>query len=229
MDTATTGYQPLVDFFRSRIFHYQREGLRMFAGSSFQTHSIPMLHILSTIDNSIPIYFLNTGYHFSETISYKNQIADLLKMQVVDVASPVPKINQRDQYGQLYFTSNPDYCCYLNKTLPMEPILAQYDVWINGVRRDQSKIRAAMQHEQPGKHGVLRFHPMLDWTSKLIHQYMKDHSLPHHPLEEQGYQSIGCEPCTMKLAAMLDTDRSGRWFGLNKTECGLHTDLIQPS
>lgn len=220
-------YQPLVDFFRKKIFHYQREGLRIFASSSFQTHSIPMLHILSEVDNSIPVYFLHTGYHFSETLQYKDQIAKLLHIQVVDVSSPVPKINQRDKQGNLYFTTDPDYCCYLNKTLPMEPVLAQYDVWISGVRKDQSEVRKTMDYEQPGKHGAMRFHPMLDWTNKLIYQYCKDHKLPRHPLEDAGYLSIGCEPCTMKMATLLDNDRSGRWFGLHKSECGLHTDLIQ--
>lgn len=109
----------------------------------------------------------------------------------------------------------------------MEPVLAQYDVWISGVRKDQSETRKAMDYEQPGKHGAMRFHPMLDWTNKLIFQYIKDYQLPRHPLEDAGYLSIGCEPCTMKMATLLDNDRTGRWFGLNKSECGLHTDLIQ--
>lgn len=220
-------YQPLIDFFREKLYHYKREGLRVFASSSFQTHSIPMLQIISEVDNTIPIYFLQTGYHFPETITYKNRIARQLGMEVIELTSPVSKINQRDKDGQLYFTVDPDYCCYLNKTLPMEPILGQYDVWITGVRRDQNANRAAMDYESRGKHGILRFHPMLDWTPKQIFQYINDHNLPKHPLEDQGYLSIGCEPCTLKLSALMNSDRDGRWAGLNKTECGLHTDLVE--
>jgi phosphoadenosine phosphosulfate reductase len=213
-------YQVLIDFFREKLQHYRQEGLEVFASSSFQTHSIPMLHILSEVDRTIPIYFLQTGYHFPETITYKNQIASLLGLEVTELTSPVSKINQRDKDGQLY-------CCYLNKTLPMEPILGQYDVWITGVRREQNANRATMDYESRGKHGILRFHPMLDWTSKQIFQYIRDHNLPKHPLEDQGYLSIGCEPCTLKLSALMHSDRDGRWAGLNKTECGLHTDLVE--
>ena len=142
---------------------------------------------------------------------------------MVDLHSMVSRNLQRDQKGQFYFTSDPDYCCFLNKTQPMEPVLGEYDVWINGIRGDQNANRKNMQIEQDAPRGSKRFHPMLDWTSKMIYEYSKEFNLPKHPLENQGYLSIGCEPCTRKVD--LSNDRSGRWFGLNKTECGLHTDL----
>ena len=132
---------------------------------------------------------------------------------------------QRDPDGKLLFTSDPDHCCYLNKTQPMEPVLMTHDVWINGVRADQSAVRAAMKIEQPARHGCIRFHPMLDWTPKMIWQYQKEHNLPKHPLEEKGYISIGCEPCTRKVDPEMQ-EREARWFGMNKVECGLNTDLI---
>ena len=105
----------------------------------------------------------------------------------------------------------------------MEPLLQQYDVWISGVRKDQNANRSQFEYEQKGKHNTLRFHPMLEWSARLIWQYIREHQLPKHPLETQGYLSIGCEPCTRKPSA---EDRDGRWFGMNKTECGLHTDLV---
>src|SRR5690606_38040739 len=126
--------------------------------------------------------------------------------------------------GQFYFTSDPDRCCFLNKTQPMEPLLIGYDVWINGIRADQNANRKDMLSEQPASHGAVRFHPMLDWSGKKIFEYINEHNLPRHPLEDKGYMSIGCEPCTRKID--LSNDRSGRWFGMNKTECGLHTDLV---
>jgi phosphoadenosine phosphosulfate reductase len=219
-------YQPLVDRYRNRVNAYKQAGLKVFASSSFQTHSIPMLHILSTIDRSIPIYFMNTGFHFTETISYKNQIARLIQMQVISLESPMPKSSQRTVTGNLVFTEDPDYCCYLNKILPLEPVLSQYDVWITGVRRDQNQNRSRFKEEETGKFGIKRYHPMLGWNNKLIFQYIQDNHLPRHPLEDSGYVSIGCEPCTIRItASMMDDERNGRWFGLNKTECGLHTEI----
>lgn len=208
-----------------KIGAYQKSGKQLFATSSFQTHSIPMLHVISRVDNSIPIYFINTGFHFPETIEFRDKIAAEFKLNLKDVRSMVPRNQQKDEHGNFYFTSDPDRCCYLNKTQPMEPLLAKYDVWINGVRADQNANRRNMQHEQEAPNNTLRFHPMLEWTSKDIFEYRKAFDLPRHPLEDQGYFSIGCEPCTQKMT--VENERGGRWFGLNKTECGLHTDLVK--
>jgi phosphoadenosine phosphosulfate reductase len=210
---------------RQYIERYKEKGLRLFSTSSFQTHSIVLLHILSRIDRSIPIYFINTGFHFPETIVYRDQITELLGLNLIDLHSGTSKHLQKDASGKLLFTSDPDFCCHLNKVQPLDNVLAEYDVWINGVRADQSAVRKQMKVEQPAPHGTLRFHPMLDWNSKMIWQYIKEHNIPRHPLEAQGYSSIGCEPCTRKFDAEM-LEREGRWYGLQKTECGLHTELI---
>lgn len=202
---------------------YRSENKKVFITSSFQTHSIPLLHIISRIDKTIPVFFINTGFHFPETIKFRDSVIEKLGLQMVDLHSMVSRNLQRDQQGQFYFTSDPDYCCFLNKTQPMEPVLAEYDVWINGIRADQNANRKSMQVEQAAQKGAIRFHPILDWNMKMIYDYIREYNLPKHPLENQGYMSIGCEPCTRKVD--LTNDRSGRWFGLNKTECGLHTDL----
>lgn len=210
---------------KAKIEEYRASGKKMFTTSSFQSHSLVLLHMLSRIDRSIPVYFINTGYHFPETVQFRDYITELFGLPIVDLKSDVPKFMQRDAEGKLLFTSDPDHCCYLNKTQPMDGILRSNDVWINGVRADQSAVRAAMKVEQPAQHGSIRFHPMLDWNSKMIWQYQKEYNLPKHPLEEKGYVSIGCEPCTRKLDPEMQ-EREARWFGLNKIECGLHTDLI---
>jgi len=214
------------DGFKAKIEEYKSNGLKIFATSSFQTHSIVMLHLLSKIDNSIPVYFINTGYLFPETIEYKDQVSKLLGLNVVDTYPLIPKSQQKDALGNLLFTTDPDYCCYLNKIQPLEPILLQYDVWINGVRADQTEVRKNFKVEQPAKYGVLRFHPMLDWTKRRIYRYIKENKLPKHPLDEKGYSSIGCEPCTRKIDLSTLDERSARWFGMKKTECGLNTDLV---
>lgn len=208
-----------------KIAKYRSEGKTLFTTSSFQSHSLVLLHILSRIDTSIPIYFINTGFHFPETVRFRDRVAEEFGLNVLDLKSDVPKFMQRDPEGKLLFTSDPDHCCYLNKTRPVDAVLMSHDVWINGVRADQSATRAAMTEEQPAKYGCMRYHPMLDWNSKMIWQYQKEFDLPRHPLESQGYLSIGCEPCTRRLDPEMQ-EREARWFGMNKVECGLHTDLI---
>jgi phosphoadenosine phosphosulfate reductase len=184
-----------------------------------------LLHILSEIDPTIPVYFINTGYLFAETISFKDTVAAKFGLNVLDVDPITPKYLQRDQNGKLMFMSDPDHCCYLNKTQPMEPVLNVFDVWINGIRADQSAVRKAMKIEQPAPFDTIRFHPILDWDKKRIYQYIREHNLPKHPLDDKGYVSIGCEPCTRKMDPDMQ-EREARWFGLNKVECGLHTDLV---
>ncbi len=212
------------DEIKQRIQKYEQEGKKLFATSSFQTHSIVLLHIISRINPKIPIYFINTGFLFPDTIKYKDQLAKEFGLNIIDAKSSVPKSQQKDSFGNLLFASDPDYCCFLNKIQPLDPILAENDVWINGVRADQTEVRKAMNIEEKSKFGCLRFHPMLDWTKQEIYAYIREYDLPKHPLDLKGYMSIGCEPCTRKV--ILGDERSSRWYGLNKTECGLNTDLV---
>lgn len=209
----------------AKIAQYKQEGKTLFTSSSFQSHSLVMLHILSRIDQAIPVYFINTGYHFPETMKFRDHVTDMFGLNTIDVKSEVSKHMQRDSEGRLLFTSDPDHCCYLNKTQPMDGMLRTHDVWINGVRADQSAVRAAMKIEQPAPYNTIRFHPMLDWSAKMIWEYQKEYNLPIHPLEAKGYVSIGCEPCTRKLDPGMQ-EREARWYGLKKVECGLHTELV---
>jgi phosphoadenosine phosphosulfate reductase len=146
-------------------------------------------------------------------------------LNIVDLKSTVPKNMQRDANGNLYFASDPDFCCHINKVQPMDSLLLEYDIWINGVRADQNANRKSMKIEQDGPHGSKRYHPVLDWTTKEIFEYAKKYNLPKHPLEDKGYLSVGCEPCTRKFD--FGDVRTSRWFGMKKTECGLHTDLAK--
>lgn len=211
---------------KAKIEEYQADGKKLFTSSSFQSHSIVLLHILSRIDKSIPIFFINTGYHFPETIKFRDEVSERFGLNLIDASPDTPKNMQLNASGRLLFTSDPDYCCYLNKVMPMDKALAEHDIWINGVRGDQSATRKAMKVEQPAPHNSMRFHPMLDWTSKMIFDYQKEYNLPEHPLVSQGYLSIGCEPCTRKFDLEMQ-EREARWYGMNKVECGLHTELIK--
>jgi phosphoadenosine phosphosulfate reductase len=188
-----------------------------------------MLHLLSELAPEVPVVFLQTGFHFPETLRFRDNIIRRLGLQLINAESAVSKLAQRDAQGRFLYASDPSYCCHLNKIKPMEPLLAQYDVWITGVRRDQNSNRQQFSLEAPGPQQTTRFHPMLDWDNRLIHYYRKLHHLPAHPLEAQGYLSIGCAPCTQKFSLSAAGERAGRWAGMKKTECGLHTDLATTS
>ena len=208
----------MVSFLRN----YVKQEKRIFASSSFQTHSIPMLHLLNEIQPNLPIYFIDTGFHFSETINYRDQIAEMLNLNLQSVKSSMTKLSLLSQNGKVMFTTDPNKCCHLNKVVPMDSVANNFDVWITGVRKDQSKHREGLNYEAEGANGILRFHPMLNWNEQMINLYISKHNLPAHPLEQKGYTSVGCQPCTGK--PRFD-ERSGRWVGLNKTECGLHLNL----
>ncbi len=207
-----------------QLRHYHDAGKRIFVTSSFQTHSIPLLHILSRSGVPLDVLFINTGFHFPETLAFRDEVVALLNLNLINVRPILSKAEQRNSEGQFHFVSDPDYCCYLNKTQAMEPWLMRYDVWVNGVRADQSELRKSMKTEEEAPFNTLRFHPILDWSVRDVYRYKREHQLPAHPLDRQGYLSIGCAPCTRRMET--DDERSGRWFGLKKTECGLHMDLI---
>ncbi|MEX2567705.1 MAG: phosphoadenylyl-sulfate reductase [Cyclobacteriaceae bacterium] len=205
---------------KEQIEAYKENSLKIFSTSSFQTNSVILLHIISWIDYQIPIYFLNTGYHFPETLLFKSDLKKRLGLNVIDLFPSVPKNQQRDSNGMLMYASDPDYCCYMNKVQPLEPIKQEYDIWMSGIRGDQNENRHKKGFEER-EEGLIRYHPIIDWTSKMVYQYLDHYELPRHPLEGEGYLSIGCQPCTQKY---LDKEngRLGRWKGLIKSECGLH-------
>lgn len=208
----------------AKLAEYRNAGKKMFISSSFQTHSIPLLHLVAEFDKNIPVYFLNTGFHFPETLLFRDEVAKMLDLYLINIESQTPKISQRDQHGRFYFVSDPDRCCYLNKVLPLEPILETHDIWINGVRSEQTNFRKNLNEEEPGAFDTTRYHPILHWTSKMIWEYRKMHGLPEHPLEAKGYLSIGCAPCTRKWSES-NSERDGRWSGMTKEECGIHTEF----
>jgi len=208
-----------------RLSRFETEGKKLFTTSSFQTHSIVLLHILSRINSNIPVYFINTGFHFPETIQYKDLIAELFGLEVKNLYPNVPKSFQTDSNGNLLFTFDPDYCCYLNKVQPVDSLLEMYDVWVNGVRADQNMHRRHLSVIENTNHDTIRYHPLLYWKQSEVDAYIIHYDLPVHPLEARGYKSIGCEPCTRP--AEKPNERSCRWFGLNKTECGLNSELLK--
>jgi phosphoadenosine phosphosulfate reductase len=182
--------------------------------SSFAATSAFLLKIFSDVNPQQKIYFIDTGYHFPETLNYKEQLANLYGLTVEDV---------RAEKWKHDFTTNdetwkkdPDFCCTINKVEPLNKIKERYTVWVSGLMKWQSDHRATLDiFEERG--GILKFYPLLDVTKEERDEFIKNHNLPFHPLVAKGYFSIGCKHCTVP-----GKDRDGRWNNNPKTECGLH-------
>ena len=217
-------FSPYLSEIQQQLEEFQAQGKRIFASSSFQTNSVVLLHLIHRFAPQTPIYFLNTGFLFPETFLFRDMLKKKWGLNIMTLRSIQSRHQQVSGDGRFLFASDPDTCCHINKVLPLEPVLQSHDIWINGVRGAQSETRRAMKKIQPAAHGILRYHPLLEWDSRMMYYYIQENELPKHPLEDVGYVSIGCQPCTRSWADDLD-GRGGRWAGLNKTECGLHTTL----
>ncbi len=209
-----------VEQIQNRILNYKKAGYQLCITSSFQTHSLPLLHIVTTAIPDLPVLFIDTGFHFPETYAFRNQIKGDWNLNLINVQSKTAKNQQVDADGQFLYSTDPEYCCHINKVEPLDDAMKIYDIWIAGLRKDQTKFRTTLQEEEFQEEGLMKYHPILDWNSKMIYDYAKAFNLPQHPLEAQGYLSIGCMPCTNSVSE--DMERSGRWYGSKKTECGIH-------
>lgn len=226
MDSSKTNkreFEKLTEEIHDQLADFRKQKLALTASSSFQTQSVPLLHILSLFPEKIDIIFLDTGFLFPETHAFRKQLTRELGLKIRIERSDIPHSQQKDENGLFYYNSDTNYCCHLNKVVPMDRALKDYDVWISGVRADQSSARAGFDPIMETDKGILRYHPLLYWTNKMIYDYLRLYRLPKHPLHDEGYVSIGCMPCTVKWTDQ--NSRAGRWEGQKKTECGLHTDL----
>ena len=170
----------------------------------------------------VDVLFLETGYHFPETYATRNEVAANLRVNVVDVL-PENTVEQQDRLlGKDLFARDPAQCCALRKVAPLRRTLAGYELWFTGVRRDEAPTRTnTALVSWDDANGLVKVNPVAAWSFEQLVQYSDDNLLPVNPLLAQGYPSIGCQPCTRKVAPG-DDPRAGRWAGTDKTECGLH-------
>ena len=189
-------------------------GADVAASSSFQTQSVSLLHIIGRTCPELPILFVDTGYHFPETLRFRNKLQQMWGLNLHTVGPILT--------GPCYpAPCDPDRCCHLRKVEPMQRALQRYRAWITGIRRDQTAHRRHTRVLEPQPGGLLKINPLANWTREDVQAYARQHNLPKHPLFEQGYRSVGCAPCTQPVDTNED-DRAGRWAGIDKTECGLH-------
>lgn len=193
--------------------------------SSFGAESAVLLHLISEIDKSVPVLFLETDKHFPETIAYRDELMEHLGFTDLRILTPDPaELEAKDSNG-LRWSWDPDGCCEIRKVKPLAKALADFDASITGRKAFQANTRAQLPRfelDNSDAQGRLKINPLIDWTAGDIEAHFAAHNLPRHPLVAQGYPSIGCSPCTHKVAPGEDP-RSGRWKGWDKTECGIHS------
>ncbi|MFK4809497.1 phosphoadenylyl-sulfate reductase [Devosia sp. ZW T5_3] len=192
--------------------------------SSFGADSAVLLHLVAQVDPSLPVYFLETGKHFRETLDYVETLKKHLGLINVHALHPNSEdVKRFDPTGDLWET-DPDSCCHIRKTEPLEPVTEQYGGWVTGRKRFQTKERGVLPHFELTSDDRIKVNPLAYFSDADVNQYKIDHGLPEHPLFAKGYKSIGCAPCTSVVAEGEDP-RAGRWRGLNKKECGIHFDF----
>ena len=191
--------------------------------SSFQAEDMVVVHMVRAVLPDVPVIFLETGYHFAETLVYRDRMAAEWKLNLFNVQAEMTVAEQESQFGILNQTA-PDRCCGIRKVEPLFKALGGYETWVTGLRREQSKSRANLQAVEdftlPGGKVLRKLSPLAEWTARDVWQYAEAHNIPLLPLYEKGYTSIGCEPCT-SLPFDPNDPRSGRWSG-RKLECGIH-------
>ncbi|MEA2451844.1 MAG: phosphoadenosine phosphosulfate reductase [Actinomycetota bacterium] len=200
---------------------------RLAVATSFQSSGLVILHMMRDLRPDVPVLFLDTGFHFAETLEFKEKVTKMWDLNVVDLRGEHGSARgQAEIYGPELYKRDPDKCCFINKVEPLQRALAGYDGWISGLRRDQSPMRAETPIVEaqmlPSGDEVMKIHPLAHWTREDVAGYVEMHSIPTHPLLEKGFRSIGCQPCTRAISDN-EEERAGRWDGQTKTECGIHS------
>jgi phosphoadenosine phosphosulfate reductase len=182
-----------------------------------------LAHLAARAWPGIDVIFLDTGYHFAETIGTRDAVAATLPVTVLTL-TPARSVAEQDRtYGPRLYERDPDLCCRLRKVLPLERGLRDYRAWVTGLRREDAPTRTRLPVVAwDGKRGKVKISPLARWTRADVDAYVAEHGVLVNPLRYEGYPSIGCAPCTRRVAPG-DDPRSGRWAGQAKTECGLHT------
>ncbi len=193
--------------------------------SSFGAESAVLLHMVASIDPGVPVIFLDTGKLFGETRRYVGELERLFGLHDLRIVRPEKAVEEIEDPSGVLWQQDPDRCCGFRKVLPLKRELDGFDAWITGRKRYQGEGRQSLDPVERFD-GKTKINPLADWDRKQIEDYFHLHNLPRHPLQADGFQSIGCLPCTER-AHPDGGPRDGRWAGLNKTECGIHLNQNQ--
>jgi phosphoadenosine phosphosulfate reductase len=198
----------------------QTFGTRFAVASSMQ--DAVLVHLVSRVAPGVDVLFLDTGYHFAETLGTRDAVAANYDVNLITLTPQQTVAQQNVSYGPALHNRNPDQCCRLRKAVPLDRALTRYDAWATGLRRAEAPTRAGTPVvSYDAKRGKVKIAPIAAWTDADVEDYITEHGILVNPLRNAGYPSIGCAPCTRSVAVGQDP-RAGRWAGSGKTECGLH-------
>ncbi|MBI1869961.1 MAG: phosphoadenylyl-sulfate reductase [Chlamydiae bacterium] len=192
--------------------------------TGFGASGMVLIHMISTINPKMKIIFLNTGFHFKETLEFKEKVIQKYGVNIIEYQALISKEELFKTISPHPYHDDPDRCCHMNKVEPMQRAIKGLRAWISALRRDQSPTRVNTHILEEYEGGLIKINPLANWTKKEVWNYLYQHKVPYHPLHDQGYPSIGCEPCTQSVGEGSH-ERSGRWVGKGKLECGIHTFL----
>jgi len=201
-------------------------GERLMMSTGFGKSGMAILHMVKDELPEVPVYFIDTGFHFPETLEYLERLRESWKVRIVVQRPRVYGVEFVRRFGEKLYERDPDLCCHKNKVEPFRELFGRdgrYQGWITGVRRDQSSSRSDAEPIEVVEDDLLKVQPLAHWTRKEVEEYIARHSIPLHPFFSDGYTSIGCAPCTARNREDPANERAGRWAGKAKTECGLHT------
>jgi len=207
-------------------------GKRAAIGTSFQGAGLVMIHLARQNGWDFPVFTLDTGLLFAETLELKNRLETFFGIEIESLQPDLSVEQQSEVFGPELWKRNPDQCCAIRKVVPLQGKLGELDCWITGLRREQSDSRAEVQFvevylfDEQSEREIVKLNPMASWSRQAVWDYLKKEGIPYNPLHDQGYRSIGCRPCTAKTSESQN-ERAGRWTGFNKVECGIHTFMAR--
>jgi phosphoadenosine phosphosulfate reductase len=198
---------------------------RVAVASSFQAEGTCVIDMAVKLVADVPVLFLETGFHFAETLVFRQQLTEHLDLNVIDLVGDHTVASQAEEFGERLYERDPEMCCRLNKVTPFTRALHGLDAWVTALRRDSAPTRRDTpileQYElEPGK-WLVKVNPVANWTRGDVWAYLRENQLPHNPLYDLGYAQIGCAPCT-RMVFLGEDERAGRWDGSQKVECGIH-------
>jgi len=205
-------------------------GRRAAIGTSFQGAGLVMTHIARSRGLDFPVFTVDTGLLFPETLALKKRLEEFFGLEIEALTPELTVEQQAERHGAELWKSQPDDCCWMRKVVPLQKKLETLDVWITGLRREQSDTRSDIEivelyeFDPVLNRDIVKLNPMARWKREEIWNYLGRHGIPYNPLHDRGYHSIGCWPCTRAVGEGED-ERAGRWTGFRKTECGIHTFL----
>ncbi len=207
-------------------------GERAAIGTSFQGAGLVMMHLAREQGLKFPVFTMDTGLLFPETVALHQRLEDFFGHKIERMVPDLTVEQQAEANGPELWKRDPDLCCTMRKVLPLRSKLSELDCWITGLRRQQSDTRSNIGiveiYEFDEGRDLAKLNPMANWAREDVWKYLHDHQIPYNPLHDQGYKSIGCQPCTAKDKGG-ENERGGRWIGFNKVECGIHTFMPKKS